>query len=257
MQQKKYNSKEDLILKIKDKKELSGLANSVVVESLQKYLTKYNISLDKLSPHQSKILIKEIRADLRLLTGRFQKSQKDKLKLINSKESLLKTHTSTFERLDFYPDLKRIIKDIKPRSILDLGSGLNPIALANSKVFYFAADINEDDLLIVKLFFQKNKIEGKTFVYDLRKIKENLPKTDLCLIFKVLDIIDDKRHKLSEKIILNVPSKVIIVSFSTKKLSGKPMNFPNRFWFENLLKKLEFNFEKIETKNEVFYLIKK
>jgi len=245
---------EELIKKIKEKKELSGTADSVVKETLNTYLKKYNILLGNLSPKEQKIIIKEIRSQLRSLTGQYQKNIKYRPNLINNPTELLKTHTSTFERQEDYPNLKALIKKINPKSILDLGCGLNPIALATPKIKYFASDIKEDELEIIKKFFAMNKIKGKTFIYDLRKINSDLPKADLCFIFKVLDIID---KNLAEKILVLIPCKKILVSFSTKKLSGKKMNKPNRDWFEKILKRLNFEYNKTNTENEVFYLIDK
>ncbi|MCH7536068.1 MAG: hypothetical protein IH948_10090 [Bacteroidetes bacterium] len=107
-----------------------------------------------------------------------------------------------------------------------------------------------------KEFFKKNKIKGKTFLRDIRKIKE-FPKTDLCLIMKTLDIVETKGHSQATKIMKNLNSKNIIVSFSTRTLSGKPMNSPRRQWFENLLENLEYKFKIINSNNEVFYFIEK
>jgi hypothetical protein len=98
---------------------------------------------------------------------------------------------------------------------------------------------------------------GKLRAPVLKKIKDNLPKTDMCLILKVLDIIDDKRHELSKKIIKCVKCRHLLVSFSTQKLSGKPMNKPERRWFEELLEKENLKFEKFMSNNEIFYLIKR
>ncbi|MBU1051968.1 MAG: hypothetical protein KJ718_05450 [Nanoarchaeota archaeon] len=247
-------SKENIIKKIKQKKELAGLADIVVENCLNSYLKKYNLNLKNLSEKQLKIIIKELRAELRLLVGRFQKTTKAR-SLLDIKK-LLKTHSSTSERLQFYPKLRSIIKKLKPKSILDLGCGLNPIALANKNIVYHASDINEDELSLIKEFFKKNKIKGNVFVCDLRnlKTKNNLPKADLCLILKVLDIIG-KKH--AEEIITKVPCKKLIVSFATRKLSGKKMNHPRRIWFESLLERLNYNFEVFNSDNEVFYSIEK
>ena len=56
-----------LTKEIKQKKELAGLADKVVEETLNDYLKKYNISLENLTKPSRKILIKEIRAQLRKL----------------------------------------------------------------------------------------------------------------------------------------------------------------------------------------------
>jgi len=152
--------------------------------------------------------------------------------LLNSKkiQELLKTHSSTAERLEYYPELKKLISKMKAKSILDLGCGLNPIALASSKIKYYAADIKEDELDLIKKYFSTKNIKGKTFIYDLTKIDNKLPKTDLCIMFKVLDVID---HRITEKIITRVKCKKILVSFSSKKTVRKTNVTPK----ENLVRK--------------------
>ena len=252
-----------IIPKIKDKKELSDISDELVKDVLEIYLKKHSIIIPK-KKKELKILIKEIRKELRKYVGRYQikTDYKKRLELLekNNIPDLLKTHTSTKERLDFYPELIKIINDLKPKSILDLGSGLNPIAIIsyinNKAIVYHAIDIKRDELKLVEYFFTKNKIEGDVHLHDIRKIK-NFPKTDLCLILKTLDIIDDKRHRISESIIKGLNSKHIIVSFSTRTLSGKPMNSPRRAWFENLLKELNYKYEIRGSHNEIFYVVEK
>jgi hypothetical protein len=257
------NVTESLIKEIKQKRELSGIADEIIYDSLIKILKNNRLSendLDKLPKNSRKIIIKDVRSDLRLLHGRFQSSSKSRETLLdgNEIEKLLLTHSSTKERIEFYPELRKMIASLKIKSILDLGCGLNPIALANPELEYYASDINNTDLLLVEKFFKKNNISGKVFFYDLRKINESdLPKADLCIILKVFDIIESKGHKLAELILKKVDCKFFIVSFSTKKLSGKKMNHPKREWMNKLLNRINMNFKIIELDNEIFYIITK
>ena len=69
-------NKEHLIKKIKQKKELSGLTESLVLDALNSYMQKNHLALTNLKPTAEKIIIKDVRAELRNLTGRFQKSLK-------------------------------------------------------------------------------------------------------------------------------------------------------------------------------------
>ena len=247
--------KNEIVKKIKEKKELSGIAEKIIQDSLDSYLKKYNLSVPDLSNKEIKFLVKEIRSELRRLTGQYKIdfSKVSKEGKIDA-DKFLASHKSTSERKDFYPQLKKFISALKIKSILDLGCGLNPLALAEKGVEYYASDIDEKELAIIKKFFKQNKIKGKVFVCDIRKIKNDLPKTDLCLIFKVLEIVN---KNLSEKILSTIPSKKILASFATKKLSGKRMTHPERSWFEKILERNNWKYEKIYSENEIFYYILK
>lgn len=252
--------KGEIIKKIKEKKEFSGISDVLISELLEKKLVKYNLSAEKLKKADIRLLIKEVRAELREYSGRFKLPEKKMGELIesNNQEGLLNSHLSTRERLDFYSELKKKINSLHVSSILDLGCALNPIALSSKDIYYYASDIDENNLSIVKKYFKKNNFPGSTFVCDLRNIDSyNLPKADLCIIFKVLDILENKGHKLAEKILTKINSKYFLISFATKKISGKSMKFPERHWFELMLSRLGFKFETIHSKNEIFYLILK
>lgn len=235
----------ELIIKIKKKKELSGLSDKFVESILRDVLRKSKVSreLDKKS---EKLIVKEVRAELRRYTGQYKKNRKN----MNS----LDVHVSTKERNPYYTKFTTRLSTLNPKSILDLGCGINPLAIANSKLTYYASDINEADLKTVSNFFKEKNIKGQVFYQDLRTSRL-FPKTDLTLILKVFDLIDKKGHKNAESILKSLKSKHIIVSFSTKKLSGKAMNSPKRIWFENLLKRLGLKFKTFNIPNEIFYLI--
>ena len=251
-----------IIKQIKNKKELAGLDNKVVENTIFSYLKNKNIQISKLislSPHDKKLIIKEIRADLRLLHGRFQASKKSKKNILKKQgiESLLQAHSSTKERIEDYEKIKSVIASLKIKSVLDLGCGLNPIALASQDITYYASDINNEEISLIKSFFDQKKIAGDAFIYDLReKDTSGLPSADLCLVFKVLDIFKNKRE-IALHILTRINCKFFLISFSTKKLSGKAMNSPRRLWFESIVKNLSLSSETFETSNEIFYLIKK
>ena len=244
----------DLLAEIKKKKELSGLSDEFVSEILNKHIR--NIKLDLLKSTEKKLLVKEVRADLRRTSGMFQKSFRNRKSFLEKEDiaSLLKTHSSTSERLEIYPELKELIHSLKPLSILDLGCGLNPLALASKEVIYYAVDIRGDELDLIDSFFRKNKFRGKVFLQDLRKPIDNLPSADLCLILKLLDLLSRKQ---AENLMKNVSCRKIIISFSTKTLSGKKMRISRRLWFEQLLSKLNYSFSTRQSGNEVFYIVEK
>ena len=260
----------DIISKIKEKKELSSLSDSFV-----------NSILSQLKEKNSKLIIKKARKELRRLYGGFQiknaiKKRTDYLKkiLINlqknkfnleSHKNLLKTHRSTKERLDIYKDLYKKIFQNNFNSIQDIACGLNPFSLIFLKrlnIKYYAYDLDCQELNLVKEYFKTIKENFKEFDFEVHPINllEEIPKikTDYCFLFKFFDLLETKKqYKIAENIIKEINSKYIIASFSTKTLSGKLMNYPNRKWFELMLKRLNFNFKTLKYENEIFYLVEK
>jgi 16S rRNA (guanine(1405)-N(7))-methyltransferase len=174
-------------------------------------------------------------------------------------------HESTKERLPVYSEIYQRIFHItgNPKSILDLGCGLNPLSYKYMKIkpAYCAIDISSNITNVVNDFFSKNKIRGKALIMNLREIRTKklpLPKADVCFMFKLLDSIEiEKGHKLAEQLIKSVSCKWLAISFSTKTLSGKKMRHPYRGWIEQLCRRLGYFYEILETENEVFYLVRK
>jgi len=248
-----------IIEKIKLKKELSDIPDSLVEETLISILKKNNLSSVPEREKQQKQIIKETRAELRKYTGRFQINSRKREKLLQqgSLNKILESHTSTRERLKIYPELIKTIKELNPKSILDLGAGLNPLAIADKfDAYYHALDIKALEIELINNYFRKNKIKGKAEVKNIREM-DNFPNADLTLIFKTLDIIETKGHRYAYRIMQNLKnkSKCIIVSFSTKTLSGKSMKQARRVWFENILKYLNYTYNIKLFDNEIFYLI--
>ncbi|NCN99041.1 hypothetical protein COU62_01395 [Candidatus Pacearchaeota archaeon CG10_big_fil_rev_8_21_14_0_10_35_219] len=239
------------VRKIKEKKELSGISDSVVQDSLKKVLEK----IKPKSKKDEKIVIKEVRAELRKLVGRFKSSSK-LLKLAEKGEfdKIVQNHKSTNERVSFYPDLKKEIFQNNPKSILDIGCGLNPIVLAKTGAKYYAQDVDENNLKILKIFFEKNKIDYKLILSDIRTLPQ-LPEADICLILKVFDIVK-MPHKDVKTFLSSIKCKKLIASFPIITLSGRPMDKPRRFWFEKILKDINITYEMLHSQNEIFYCSK-
>lgn len=237
-----------IIRLVKQKRELRGVADTFIASLLEKERKRHTFP-ENLSEKECKILIKDIRAQLRRYVGRFQRPAKR-----DTPE--LEQHISTHERTAHYAWLRSQIAHLSPRSILDMGCGLNPIKLADSSVIYCACDINETDLARVQEHFRKRNIKGEVFVADVTT-PIDLPYADLVLALKLFDILDERGHANVERILKNLHCKHIIASFPTRKLSGRRMNRPRRAWFEKLLIRLKLSYTKTELDNELFYIISK
>ncbi len=261
----------DLIIsKIKEKSELKGISDEIVIKELNKFLQQNPKLMKQLVESKNikksnvvDLCKKEVRKVLRYYTGMFEINNKERKQLLNQNKinELLKTHLSTKERFDYYNEIYKQIFKItkKPKSILDLGCGLNPLSLPKEvmkNMGYFAADINQDDLEIVNDYFRKNKFKGDVFFYDLKNINKELPKTDICFLFKILDLIDNKGQKNAEKVLKQINSKFVVVSFSKITISGKKFNSP-RNWLKLLIERLNWKYDSFETDNEMFFVINK
>jgi hypothetical protein len=170
----------------------------------------------------------------------------------------LQDHFSTKHR-DFSVYKKIFAITGKPKHIVDLGAGVNPLSYEKLECSpkYTAYEINEKQVEAANDFFKEKKINGKAMVKDVVQMK-TFPKADMYFLFQALDSFEQvKNHKLSESLLKKIPSKWIVVSFSTITLSGKPMNVPHRRWFHLLLKRLRFNYVELPTETELFYVIER
>ncbi len=249
------NKYEELLKEIQKKNELKGIAKKIVSETLHDYIRKNNISLEDCNKKDLKMIVKEIRGQLRNLTGMFsQKSTSKDIALSEyEEENILKEHISTSERMHGYNVLKEYINHGNFSSILDLGCGLNPLIIAKSGITYHAVDIRQDYLDTVMDFFRSKNIKGTIEICDIRHFLPSVTHADLVLMLKLLDVIDKKGHKRAEQLIRALTCREMLISFSTKTLSGKPMNHPQRGWIERLLKRLGYTYESFSLYNEIFY----
>jgi len=235
-----------LIQKIKEKKSLQNLDDSLMKEYVEKYLTeKTDINNEKSASFKK--IVKEVRNELNRIYGCF----------ILSNKLELASHSSTKERIKIYPELYKKIFAItgKPNSILDISAGLNPLSYnyLNCTPRYIATELTLIDVNNLNFWFKKNRINAKALQLNLYK-SQNFPEADITFLFKTLDLLND--FKLAEKIITSIKSKYLVISFSTKTLKNKSMNHPKRGWIEQMLKRLNKEYTKLIYPNEIFYIIK-
>ena len=270
-----------LINNIKKKKEFSGIDDQFVRDLIHKKLN--NRELENIYNHNKLEKSKEFKNSVKLIRkilhetyGVFNLSRK-RVKLLNQlKEEikktnkingptidfhikLLKTHKSTNERVDDYNEIYgRIFSTIKPEIILDLSAGLNPLSypwMGLNKVKYIATELTNEDTEFLDEYFKsmaKFGLDGKTLTLNLLKT-QRFPKSDICFLLKTLDSLETLKKGISESIINNIDTKLLIVSFPTKTLSGKTINKKRLAWFNKLIP----NYSTFEIKNEIFYIIDK
>lgn len=257
---KVYNKEinEELVLK----KINRPVKYSFVKKAVEKYLKNNPKQLNLVSKGKiSHKFIKDIRKILHDVTGAYKiKKPNKRYKLLKKGlySKILNTSISTKERNYglLYEEIFHITG--KPKTILDLGAGINPVSLYNYKdIEITALEINKNDVDFVNEYFKKFK--GKSLLFDVNKTEKlkNF-KSDVAFLFKLVDVLDlSKGHKNAEAVIDSIKCKWLVVSFATKTLSGKDMNFPYRGWFERLLERKKWKYIKLIKPNEIFYVVEK
>lgn len=279
------NSKvKQLIHDITQKKELQNLDTNFVRDELNVFFNqnpKHFIALSEKFNSKSalyKATVKGVRQKLRRLYGLFRNDIGKVRELIDSLfdsnepervvEEILQLHSSTKERnnIQFWKHIMKLTKN--PKCILDLGCGLHPFTLwfvKNKNLKYYAYDLSKKEVSVLKKFFTylhklDAKFIGKAAVLDIQDTEKlnNLPQSDVAFLLKMTDVLDrGKGHKKTEEILKTIPAKQVVVSFSTKTMSGKKMTAPRRRWMEWLCKRVGYKYGMFELDNELFYVINK
>jgi len=270
---------ETIIKDIKKKKEFGALNDILVMEKLEETLKqnpKLREFLERQRSENHKKIIKLTREKLHSAYGVFQydksevnrlldelKSTENEREILSIHRMLLSSVLSTKERLPFYEEIYTKIFAITgwPKSILDLGCGFNPMSfpfMRLEEADYYAYDINEEDIRILNEYFRimGDDLNGKASLFRFGDATE-FPKADVCFLFKVLDILDQRGHKKSEDLIRSLKCKWVVASFSTRTVSGKKMDHAYRGWMDRMLGRLGYEFRTLEFENEIFYVIRK
>lgn len=242
----------EIIQGIKKKRELASLDDQFVKERILDFVKENKIDVKTLDKRSRKYedLFKSVRKKCFDIYGLFKGGK------------TLETHISTKERLPYYSAIYREIFSItgKPKKILDLGCGLNPLSYRylKSTPEYYASELGKEDCKIIEKFFKENKIKGKVFQFDLLKDDySKLPKSDVCFLFKVLESLETVKKNVSLEILKKLNTRWIVVSFSKKSITGKTIKKKGRSWLRRMLSELGYNYQTLDIGDEIFYVIEK
>jgi len=221
-----------VIKDLKSKKELKDLDDNFILNRIKEYP---KIDFSNKRSKEYKEFFKEMRKKLRDVYGVFKivKGKRDK---------------------EFY---EIILKDCSAKKILNLGCGLDPLEFPFKNYEYNACDISHDNVKKVNDYFKKKGINGKAFIFDLVD-DVNLPKSDIVFIFRVLESLEAIKKNISEEILKKIKSKLVIVTFSKIALGEKKIiRKKGRKWFRLILNKLGYEYNIIDYKDEIVFIIKK
>jgi 16S rRNA (guanine(1405)-N(7))-methyltransferase len=173
-------------------------------------------------------------------------------------------HASTAERLPiietFYHTCLASISPIV--SISDLACGLNPLALPwmplADNFQYYACDIYEDMLELIAAFFDHCKVKGQVAPCDLIA-KVPSKKTQVTFLLKSIPCLEQMDKSASKRLLENILSDHILVSFPVHSLSGRRKGMPSFYknHFLSLISGKPWSVQEFHFQTEIAFLISK
>jgi len=234
-------SRQEILKKIKEKKEFSQLPEKDVEIAFSKFERRETTDEDK---------VKLTRDLLRKVFSVFTSSKILSLKN-KDEEWILRKHVSTRERLPYYEEIyKRILKDLdKKINIIDLGAGINGFSYKYFKklrfdVNYVGVEAIGQLVDLMNFYFKKEKIKGNAIhlsLFELDKIKKLIKKQKgqkVVFLFKTLDSLEMLERDYSIKLLNEIVPLTdrVIVSFATRSIATRERFKVERSWIIKFIK---------------------
>lgn len=137
----------------------------------------------------------------------------------------LRSHASTRERIlhldRFYPGIWEMTG--VPRRLLDLGCGLNPLALpwmGIGDATYLASDVDERQLAAVRAFLD---LVGQPHEVKAADLVARVPEADadVALLLKLVTTLDRQDPAAATRLVRSLRVRHAVVSFTTRSLGGR------------------------------------
>jgi 16S rRNA (guanine(1405)-N(7))-methyltransferase len=239
-----------------------------------------DVVIDLIPKYKSKALLKEIKNKLHQVWGAFWDSTPNFEKIIeknypaqNQQEILTqvaKLHTSSAERLPILPTFYDQIFEVchNPKSLVEYGCGLNSVSLLlsgyNKDISYIGYDIDQNEVNFLNKLYLAHGVDSNfkaecasIFNQDFGRDKD----FEVVFLFKLLTTLEQQQKGISLKILNTLPQKWIVVTFPVFSIGRKNRNMGEfyKFWFEELLTKLEFkvNITTLNFTTELVFIIEK
>ncbi len=141
---------------------------------------------------------------------------------------LLRRHASTRERLadldGFFPAIWEAAGG-PPRSLVDLGCGLGPLALPwmglDPEAHYRAVDVDGAQLAVVDAFLSLVGQPHAVETVDLAGGPWRGEPVDVALLFKLVPLLDRRRRGAARALLAGLAARHAVVSFPLRSLGGR------------------------------------
>ena len=174
----------------------------------------------------------------------------------------MQAHASTYERLPIMDEFfQRCLRSLAPiHSLLDLGCGLNPLALPwmplDEDPMYQGLDIFADMTGFDQQFLQHTRLRGRVSCADfLGKFPKQ--RFQVALALKIIPLIDQIEKENTRQWLENIPADHVLISFPVFSLSGKGKgmleNYTKRF--TQMIEGGNWKMERFEFSTELAFLL--
>jgi 16S rRNA (guanine(1405)-N(7))-methyltransferase len=147
---------------------------------------------------------------------------------------IMARHASTAERLAILPRFYHTILAEVPsiRAVLDLGCGLNPLAIPwmglPPGVAYTCYDVDADLVAFLNGFFGLAGVDGRAEQRDLVSAPPTAP-ADLAFALKLLPTLDQIERDAGATLLRALHTPYLLVSFPAHSLCGRAKGMPQHY----------------------------
>ncbi|HEY4028431.1 MAG TPA: 16S rRNA methyltransferase [Candidatus Dormibacteraeota bacterium] len=173
-------------------------------------------------------------------------------------------HASTRERLadlaTFYTTLFEHLGG--PRSIIDLGCGLNPLALPwmplPDGATYLAVDIYQDLVDFLDRFFDLVAVNGRAMTADLTQGPPPAH-ADVALLLKLLPVLDQVDRGRGRALLHEVDASRLVVSYPRHSLGGRSRGMTGNYAGQLLeaVAGTNWDVKRLELRSELVFVVTK
>lgn len=174
-------------------------------------------------------------------------------------QSALKLHSSTRERApldEFYTELFE--KCEKPKRLLDIACGMNPVYLGSCSIETVGIDINRALMELIDGWADKTGIPVKTYARDIL-CEGAIPdgEFDMTLLMKLLPVLETQKKGSAAELLRKAPSQIIVATFPTRTLSGRKIGMEKHYseWFESIVPEGLTIAHRYVRSNELIYVV--
>ncbi len=177
---------------------------------------------------------------------------------------IMAAHHSTRERLAFLDEFYRtVLGDLGAiETLLDLGCGLNPLALPwmglPVTATYVACDVDYTQMAFLDWWLAWRRQPGRAFVHNLLTgVPQPAAPVDIALLLKIVPCLEQQDRRLGERLLDELHARVLVISFPAQSLGGRRKGMVDTYArrMDELLAGRSWRVERFDFPSEVFFRV--